>query len=139
MYNERITRFWRKWSQDTRFQAIKSIRPLKKQYTGRNKPISPSQSLLDTNCRPTGSVYPSKNTCNVAFIFNLKINTRHRASGDPGTINYAVMNAIRRLYMVTITLVIAAIMLICFIAFIIIVCMLRMRVLLLRSVQLQIY
>lgn len=125
MYNERITRFWCFWRLDTRNQAIKSIRPIKKQYTGRNKPISFSQSLLDTNCISTARTYPSKNTCKTAYAHNLKINTRHRGAGDPGTINYRVLNAIHSL-VITITLVIAVIICVCFIACIIIIfCVLR--------------
>lgn len=87
LYNEHITRFWCIWRLDTRNQAIKSIRPIKKQYTGRNKPISTYQSLLDTNCMHAARTYPSKNTCKTAVSGILKINTRHQGAGDPGTIN----------------------------------------------------
>jgi hypothetical protein len=101
------------------------MRPLKKQNTGRNKPISFSQSLLDTNWQSVGRTYPSKNTYKTACTPNLKINTRHRGAGDPGTINYRVLNAIHPL-VITITLIIAVVICICFIArIIIIVCMLR--------------
>ena len=59
------------------------------------------------------------------------MHTRHRGEAGPGTINYRVLGAIR-IYTITITLVII-------ITCVSIIDLLRIRVILLRSVQIQIY
>ena len=99
--------------------------------TGRKKPKSISQSLLDTYSESACCIYPSKNTSKNTCSRNLKMHTRHRGEAGPGTINYRVLASIR-IYTITITLVII-------ITCVSIIDLLRIRVILLRSVQIQIY
>jgi hypothetical protein len=99
--------------------------------TGRKKPKSIFQSLLDTYSESACCIYPSKNTSKNTCSRNLKMHTRHRGEAGPGTINYRVLASIR-IYTITIILVII-------ITCVSIIDLLRVRIILLRSVQIQIY
>jgi hypothetical protein len=99
--------------------------------TGRKKPKSIFQSLLDTYSESACCIYPSKNTSKNTHDSILKMHTRHRGEAGPGTINYHVLGAIS-IRIITITLVIIT-------CVSIIIMLSRIRIILLRSVQIQIY
>ena len=99
--------------------------------TGRKKPKSIFQSLLDTYSESACCIYPSKNTSKNTHDLILKIHTRHRGEAGPGTINYHVLGAIS-IRIITITLIIIT-------CVSIIIRLSRIRIILLRSVQIQIY
>lgn len=99
--------------------------------TGRKKPKSIFQSLLDTYSESACCIYPSKNTSKNTHDSILKMHTRHRGEAGPGTINYHVLGAIS-IRIITITLIIIT-------CVSIIIRLSRIRIILLRSVQIQIY
>ena len=99
--------------------------------TGRKKPKPTFQSLLDTYSESVCCIYPFKNTSKNTCSWNLKIHTRHRGEAGPGTINYCILGAIR--------ILVITIMLIITYTSISISGLLRIRIILLRSVQIQIY
>jgi hypothetical protein len=100
--------------------------------TGRKKPKSTSQSLLDTYSESACCIYPSKNTSKNTCSGNLKTYTRHRGEAGPGTINYNILGAIR-------VLIITIILVIIITCVRIIIRLSRIRIILLRSVRIQIY
>ena len=99
--------------------------------TGRKKPKSIFQSLLDTYSESACCIYPSKNSSKNTHDSILKIRTRHRGEAGPGTINRHVLAAIC-IYTITITFIIIT-------CVSIIIGLSRIRIILLRSVRIQIY
>jgi hypothetical protein len=109
--------------------------------TGRKKPKSIFQSLLDTYSESACCIYPSKNTSKNTHDSILKMHTRHRGEAGPGTINYHVLGAIS-IRIITITLIIitcVSIIIMLSRIRIILLRLSRIRIILLRSVQIQIY